>query len=1144
MNGTAPLLEIRETVARARIFFFLKTDAWFHLGSGLASDRERPKKRDADADSCAEVADVARDEKGRPCIPGASLKGMLAARARELGIVSSERDRLFGREDSDGGGNAGLLSADYAFWESGPGFPGNREGWDEARQTAFVTRTAIDRATGAAAHEKLFNLEAVPPGVSFLGSLRLYRPEAADFSALAMLLSSPSPIFLGAHKSNGFGKVSLELRDCEIVTEAALKRWALAPQQPLPWQAVAWPSAAQTAQPASRPTCRIPFKLVFDGLALLGAQTTKTGHTAPTERAESLTDGTGRVRYPASSFRGVLRGHGETLLKRKESTLARLFPGRPSPADPTGKAVEVLHGDDPKTLSLPAAIWGAGGWSAPVRIEDLRAAERPEYQEIQRTALDPTLGTAKDGQLFSQNYVRRSVLEGVLEFDERKWREAGVEDLAKALWARILNDLQNAPREFSFGKGSKNGFGKARLVVTDEDARERLRRWTESPLFSEVFANDDASPERIRIGLKLDFTGPFFVPDLQKEPKTVLAASSFRGTLRHRAERYLRSLYGEEAAPLPQSEKNKDENREIESLALSEKIFGATGWASPWKFEDFVGSVEQTPLSQPRISNDRLTGGNLTLFSSKFVWKPHFSGCVEIDLGAWRRAKVEERGIEVLAFLLDELQSGNLCFGRLSGVGYGRCLASFDIQASDEIKTALEGALKKGFGQAVKIRLNPAAPRSEPRPVPVDEGKAYGFIPATPPQPKHGAIPATFDDLAKAAGHDRWHENRLSGLIRCKLTTENAVLIAGEGKEIKKAFGIMLDGKLEVFISGSSLRGMLSQMIESVTNSAFRVLAKERYRYVWKLSKELLPWNKERELITPAELIFGAVSTEKRPRIEAWKGRLSFSWANLLSPLPPVENKRQATLATPWPKGLRNTALYLENNRAKGRKYYTHRSPTANFSSSGLTTACCVPHGSVFSFEIRFEDLNVLELGAVLYALKPCESFRHKLGLGKGQNWGRAKIEIAEIQACCLSGSLGDEEIDPVSVFLSQDAYALQRNALEALGRNPPFVADARTQSAPPSAPPRVAPAASASRDALKGKIVECRLCEYEKPKQRPRFEFVVDERGNDPKTVGYLLKPADFERKFGKPAVGSVHRFVIKNHNTSGTYELDLPSS
>ncbi|MCK6391263.1 MAG: RAMP superfamily CRISPR-associated protein, partial [Azonexus sp.] len=109
------------------IGFVLKTP--MHLGNG--QDEESQKD-----DQEVWRAGIMLDYTGKPCIPGASLKGALRALADRQHILDDKLKRLFGHADGDKT-IAGLAEFRYAFAQ--------KEIKEESRP-----HVAIDRVTGTA----------------------------------------------------------------------------------------------------------------------------------------------------------------------------------------------------------------------------------------------------------------------------------------------------------------------------------------------------------------------------------------------------------------------------------------------------------------------------------------------------------------------------------------------------------------------------------------------------------------------------------------------------------------------------------------------------------------------------------------------------------------------------------------------------------------------------------------------------------------------------------------------------------------------------------------------------------------------------------------------------------------------------------
>lgn len=97
-------------------------------------------------------------------------------------------------------------------------------------------------------------------------------------------------------------------------------------------------------------------------------------------------------------------------------------------------------------------------------------------------------------------------------------------------------------------------------------------------------------------------------------------------------------------------------------------------------------------------------------------------------------------------------------------------------------------------------------------------------------------------------------------------------------------------------------------------------------------------------------------------------------------------------------------------SRPKGRKFYLHRQlrgqhliaePWRHQPQAGVQWDYTqqvrirpIAKGVTFSFEIHFDNLSDRELGLLLYALRPAQEFRHKIGMGKPLGLGKIRIDI------------------------------------------------------------------------------------------------------------------------------------------------------
>jgi len=195
----------------------------------------------------------------------------------------------------------------------------------------------------------------------------------------------------------------------------------------------------------------------------------------------------------------------------------------------------------------------------------------------------------------------------------------------------------------------------------------------------------------------------------------------------------------------------------------------------------------------------------------------------------------------------------------------------------------------------------------------------------------------------------------------------------------------------------------------------------------------LLPYQMDKTILTASETMFGFAtdrgsdSTPERNRkvVAAFASRVAFSFGEgaadamptldrevllkpLMSPKPPspdlyfrpVDESVQPPAAA-LKEALRPDSQARPGNIPQGRKFYLHHSPigepwkTANTQPDTLrfkAIAQPIAPGGAFTFTVRFDALSLEELGVLLYALRPSEAFRHKIGMGKPIGLGTIQI--------------------------------------------------------------------------------------------------------------------------------------------------------
>jgi len=203
------------------------------------------------------------------------------------------------------------------------------------------------------------------------------------------------------------------------------------------------------------------------------------------------------------------------------------------------------------------------------------------------------------------------------------------------------------------------------------------------------------------------------------------------------------------------------------------------------------------------------------------------------------------------------------------------------------------------------------------------------------------------------------------------------------------------------------------------------------------------PYDRCEELATlcPACRVFGWVREEEsrgdpftnNQKPTAYAGRVRFSPAVLQEhghrELPEIP---LSVLSSPKPttapfyllnsKGLPDPTVDYNTPgaRLRGRKFYRHheeakeeeyRRPHGQKDDQNRTLRGALQPGVEFTFEVTFENLAPLELGALLYALELEEGMYHRLGYAKPLGFGSVRVEVDKVKTVDWAERL--RSIDP-----------------------------------------------------------------------------------------------------------------------------------
>lgn len=385
---------------------------------------------------------------------------------------------------------------------------------------------------------------------------------------------------------------------------------------------------------------------------------------------------------------------------------------------------------------------------------------------------------------------------------------------------------------------------------------------------------------------------PDAIPRANSIGKYVLPASSIIGVLRSRAEKILRTLdiptqNGYEAQSIILKD-NKDE-AENQRVDLASVLFGAGDWKGIIKMSDFIetGAIigkdaDGTKTDQLKMFNhdmiavDRVMGGtkNGAKFQIQTLVNPKLKGSISIDLD--RLNKLANRlnrnnlpliAIDLLSKVLTDLDEGEITFGYGASKGYGKCVAKTmdiftqQIKAHLVVEDTLEHGLKKALSEfatfaksensnlkalelpAQKLTDKTLDPVLPPTSSNQKDGATtnsfynpYVFIPFANSKSENSVgisnLPwLPYEDVLSAHSHAKFDGNKLHGTIYCQLETRTPIFIGSGDKQTNESVphiaNFKLDGK--ICIPATSLRGVISNLHESITASAMRVIDNNSY---------------------------------------------------------------------------------------------------------------------------------------------------------------------------------------------------------------------------------------------------------------------------------------------------------------------------
>lgn len=406
---------------------------------------------------------VATDVSGRAYIPGSAIKGNLRSWLERNAIPSDIMEKLFGsrdqKKDDAQGGAVEFWDARAVKFDDIALLPPH---WDAERLTGVVASVAINRQTGAAADNKLFHQEYVPPGIGFETTITGQNLEDGDIGLLLHALEKGSvgdePILLGSASANCWGSYSWQLSEIRFIDKKGVERWLNSGTGTTGYNALeALPKErldelaglARGYATTVAGKCRLVLgvTLYFESLFLVNDRlrvvNNETADHIPRRNEQN------RLILPATAFRGALRSQAERIIRTSGGKAC----GPEKPCDP------ITDRDQIKKRCPVCRVFGCGGWRSLLGINDFVATTEPEPIKQEFVAIDRFTGGAADKKKFNALAVPNPVMEGTITLDLAKCAPADL-----GLLVLLLRDLIEG--DITFGFGSAKGYGACRARIS------------------------------------------------------------------------------------------------------------------------------------------------------------------------------------------------------------------------------------------------------------------------------------------------------------------------------------------------------------------------------------------------------------------------------------------------------------------------------------------------------------------------------------------------------------------------------------------------------------------------------------------------------------------------------------------------------
>jgi len=420
-----------------------------HIGSGRTVTREAVSGKKGEPPP--EIAALVRDVRGRPFLPGTTLKGLLR-RIGESALDQADCEGLFGviRETSQGAIGALIVrgAAETAH--------GNAHGMPYADGGVFVVaRTRVDRHSGTADDNSLHFTEMVAPDARF-GLRLLLEPLPSqdgdkmirDLIGVLSELCNPAGVAIGRGQTDGFGRVQLDLNKVEIKRLVLNKQGDFAAQN----ATAVWHKNKRPARVAG--ANRVKLVLTCDGPFVVLDPSHLPQHDAagnPTGPQLKAQGRSGKALLLGSSLSGALRNRAAWL-----EALRRHKGGQPvtSSREIDDMSRRLPASDGPASLTAVERVFGVTGFRGLLEIAAIEVTKGAAAR-FASVKLDRFSGAPIDNALFETETFVGTEVTVTIGLAARP--KLPIEKADSHLFKTIVEDiLKNG---IVLGHGGGKGFG-------------------------------------------------------------------------------------------------------------------------------------------------------------------------------------------------------------------------------------------------------------------------------------------------------------------------------------------------------------------------------------------------------------------------------------------------------------------------------------------------------------------------------------------------------------------------------------------------------------------------------------------------------------------------------------------------------------